>query len=158
MSEYDFNKKDVTKKSNASDSMSAFSSTNSVSGASSSNSAGRSDVADTCNASNSTADKFSAFGDVMSAYGGSAGPQNVNFSSSKGASSSFNMSSGTSSSNSAGDSGTCSSLQGVQCEAANCHYHHPGGQCSAKSIVVQAPDAGSKSETFCNTFKPNAGY
>ena len=48
------------------------------------------------------------------------------------------------------------SLSGVNCEAANCKYHHPGGHCSATGITVEAPDADSKSDTFCNTFKPNS--
>ena len=53
---------------------------------------------------------------------------------------------------------SCNSLQGVNCEATKCRYHHPGGQCSAKSITVEAPDADNKSDTFCNSFTPNSGH
>ena len=53
---------------------------------------------------------------------------------------------------------TCRSLSGVNCEATNCKYHHPGGQCSATGITVESPDADNKSDTFCNTFKPNIAY
>ena len=53
---------------------------------------------------------------------------------------------------------TCHSLQGVNCEATGCRYHHPGGQCSAAGIKVESPDADNKTDTFCNTFTPNSGY
>ena len=56
------------------------------------------------------------------------------------------------------DCGACRSLSGVNCEATNCKYHHPGGQCSATGITVEAPDADNKKDTFCNTFKPNGSF
>ena len=52
--------------------------------------------------------------------------------------------------------GTCRSLRGVNCEAENCKYHHPGGQCSATNITVETPYADNKTDTFCNTFRPNS--
>jgi len=47
----------------------------------------------------------------------------------------------------------CNALSGVNCEASNCKYHHPGGQCSATNITVEAPGADKKKDTYCNTFK-----
>ena len=55
------------------------------------------------------------------------------------------------------DCGAVHSLRGVNCEATNCKYHHPGGNCAATNITVEAPGADDKTETFCNTFKPNSG-
>ncbi|MDR0839256.1 MAG: DUF1540 domain-containing protein [Oscillospiraceae bacterium] len=47
-------------------------------------------------------------------------------------------------------------LYGVDCQVMGCKYHHPGGQCSAANIKVEAPDAAKKTETFCGTFAPNS--
>lgn len=167
MSEYDFKNKETGQSSNVSDSMSAVYSADTVSGTSSTNGMdtatnfGASDSYSAFEASNMSSsyagDTMSALGaansvEFMTGYGSSAA------SNSAGSSSSFSMSSGSSSSNCASDGGTCHSLAGVDCKATNCRYHHPGGQCSATNIVVQAPDADNKTDTFCNTFTPNSGY
>lgn len=90
----------------------------------------------------------------MSAAGNA---QSMDFTNNLGAGGSYSLSD-SSALNCGETCGTCRSLQGVQCEATNCRYHHPGGQCSASSIVVEAPNADNKTETFCNTFTPNTGY
>ncbi|NLB29317.1 MAG: DUF1540 domain-containing protein [Clostridiales bacterium] len=140
MSEYDYKKKDETE--NSADNYGAF------------------DLADSAQNSVSTVGAYDSVQSSssfdastgMSSHGSSHQSEN-----STGSSSSMSLgSSATNHADAAG--GTCRSLQGVECQATNCRYHHPGGQCSASSIVVAATDADDKTDTFCNTFTPNTGY
>jgi hypothetical protein len=45
-------------------------------------------------------------------------------------------------------------LYGVSCDVVNCKYHGHDNRCFADSIMVEAPGARKKTETFCGTFAP----
>ena len=44
-------------------------------------------------------------------------------------------------------------IKGIDCHVTGCQYHHPGGKCSATNVKVEAPNAHSKTETYCGSFK-----
>ena len=48
-------------------------------------------------------------------------------------------------------------ISGIDCHVTGCKYHHPGGQCSATNVKVEAPDAHSARETYCGSFSPTDG-
>ncbi|MDR0905685.1 MAG: DUF1540 domain-containing protein [Oscillospiraceae bacterium] len=60
---------------------------------------------------------------------------------------SYNSGSNSNSNNSGSDV-----ISGVDCNVPGCKYHHPGGQCSASNIKVEAPNASDKMDTYCGSF------
>ncbi len=48
------------------------------------------------------------------------------------------------------------SLYGITCDVVNCKYHGHDNRCFANNIIVEAPNAVKKAETFCGTFAARA--
>ena len=45
-------------------------------------------------------------------------------------------------------------LEGVECDAGNCHYNKNGHICTADHIKVGTTSACCSADTLCDTFKP----
>jgi|GEM_PF-4465376 len=65
------------------------------------------------------------------------------------------------SSNAGGDcrDADCSDvIHGIDCHVTGCKYHHPGGQCSASNVKIEAPDAHTETDTYCGSFEEQTSY
>lgn len=49
-------------------------------------------------------------------------------------------------------------IHGIDCHVTGCKYHHPGGQCSATNVKIEAPDAHTETDTYCGSFEEQTSY